>query len=103
MFEAKPVEGTLHHKYDPIDIFTMPVLKGYCYRYFAVADSTIKDLDLLIERKGGDLVGDDKTDHDGFAAAVARGGIALDVAHVFAGRPDKVRAWLKRVVEIEVL
>jgi trehalose 6-phosphate phosphatase len=49
------------------------------------------------------FVGDDKTDHDGFAAAVARGGIALDVAHVFAGRPDKVRAWLKRVTEIEVL
>jgi hypothetical protein len=59
---VKPAEGTLHHKYDPADVFTMPVMGGYCYRYFAVADSTIKDLDLLIERKGGDLVGDDKTD-----------------------------------------
>jgi hypothetical protein len=59
---AKPVEGKLHHKYDPVDIFTMPVIAGYCYRYFAIADGTIKDLDLLIEKKGGDLVGDDKTD-----------------------------------------
>jgi hypothetical protein len=58
---AKPVEGKLHHKYDPDDVFTMPVLAGYCYRYFAVADSTIADLDLLIEKKGGALVGDDKT------------------------------------------
>jgi hypothetical protein len=58
---AKPVEGTLHHKHDPADVFTMPVLAGYCYRYFAVADATITDLDLLIEKKGGALVGDDKT------------------------------------------
>jgi hypothetical protein len=58
---AKPVEGKLHHKYDPDDVFTMPVLAGYCYRYFAVADATIADLDLLIEKKGGALVGDDKT------------------------------------------
>ncbi|MGO8992356.1 MAG: hypothetical protein ACLQVI_03445, partial [Polyangiaceae bacterium] len=58
---VKPAEGKLHHKYDPDDVFTMPVLAGYCYRYFAVADSTIADLDLLIEKKGGALVGDDKT------------------------------------------
>jgi trehalose 6-phosphate phosphatase len=49
------------------------------------------------------FVGDDATDHDGFGGAIAHGGIALDVAHVFAGRPDEVRAWLKRVAEIEVL
>jgi trehalose 6-phosphate phosphatase len=47
------------------------------------------------------FVGDDRTDHDGFAAAIALGGIALDVAHAFAGRPGEVRAWLKRVAEIE--
>jgi len=58
---TKPVEGKLHHKHDPEDVFTMPVLAGYCYRYFAIADSTISDLDLLIEKKGGALVGDDKT------------------------------------------
>ena len=58
---ARPVEGKLHHKHDPADVFTMPVLAGYCYRYFAIADATITDLDLLIEKKGGALVGDDKT------------------------------------------
>jgi trehalose 6-phosphate phosphatase len=46
------------------------------------------------------FVGDDATDHDGFGAAIERGGIALDVAHSFAGRPNHVRAWLKRVAEV---
>ncbi len=46
------------------------------------------------------FVGDDVTDRDGFAAALARGGLALDVAEVFAGRPKEVRAWLKRFAEI---
>jgi hypothetical protein len=58
---AKPVQGKLHHKHDPVDVFTMPVFAGYCYRYFAIADASISDLDLLIEKKGGALVGDDKT------------------------------------------
>jgi hypothetical protein len=58
---AKPVFGKLHHKHDPSDVFTLPVLGGYCYRYFAVADGSITDLDLLIEKPGGALVGDDKT------------------------------------------
>jgi hypothetical protein len=34
---------------------------GLCYRFFGVADATIPDLDILIERSNGDLVGDDKT------------------------------------------
>ncbi|HEY2517635.1 MAG TPA: hypothetical protein VGI39_42490, partial [Polyangiaceae bacterium] len=58
---AKPVDGKLHHQHDPSDVFSLPVLAGYCYRYFAVADSSITDLDLLIEKPGGALVGDDKT------------------------------------------
>ncbi len=58
---VKPVEGKLHHKHDPEDVFAMPVFAGYCYRYFAIADATISDLDLLIEKTGGALVGDDKT------------------------------------------
>jgi hypothetical protein len=58
---AKPVDGKLHHEHDPEDVFTLPVLAGYCYRYFAIADASISDLDLLIEKKGGALVGDDKT------------------------------------------
>jgi hypothetical protein len=58
---TKPVEGKLHHKHDPEDVFTMPLRAGYCYRYFAIADATVADLDLLIEKKGGALMGDDKT------------------------------------------
>jgi trehalose 6-phosphate phosphatase len=46
------------------------------------------------------FVGDDATDHDGFGAALERGGIALDVALCFAGEPEEVRAWLKRVAGI---
>jgi trehalose 6-phosphate phosphatase len=46
------------------------------------------------------FIGDDATDRDGFGAAIERGGIALDVAVFFAGRPRDVRAWLKRVAQI---
>lgn len=46
------------------------------------------------------FVGDDLTDQDGFAAAVERGGLALDVAEAFAGRPAEVRLWLKRFADL---
>lgn len=46
------------------------------------------------------FVGDDTTDEDGFEAAIALGGAALDVAPAFAGRPSEVRAWLKRFAEL---
>lgn len=46
------------------------------------------------------FVGDDATDEDGFDAAIEHGGIALDVALFFDGRPHEVRAWLKRVAQI---
>lgn len=46
------------------------------------------------------FVGDDTTDVDGFQAAVALGGVGLDVAPAFAGRPAEVRAWLKRFAEL---
>lgn len=42
------------------------------------------------------FVGDDRTDHDGFAAAIELGGIALDVGIAFGGSPENVRHWLKR-------
>jgi len=45
------------------------------------------------------FVGDDKTDHDGFAAAIACGGFALDVGVAFGGRPENVRQWLKRFAD----
>ena len=40
------------------------------------------------------FVGDDVTDEDGFRAAEALGGLAVDVRTVFAGEPADVRAWL---------
>jgi trehalose 6-phosphate phosphatase len=46
------------------------------------------------------FVGDDTTDRDGFGAVLKRGGIALDVAVSFAGRPQEVRAWLKHLAQI---
>ncbi len=58
---ASPAVGKLHHIRDKRDTFNLRIQGGLCYRFFGVADGTIKDLDILIERKGGDLVGDDKT------------------------------------------
>ena len=46
------------------------------------------------------FVGDDMTDEDGFTAAIELGGIALDVASAFAGRPCDVRNWLKRFADL---
>src|SRR5580704_1922461 len=57
---ASPAAGKLHHVRDKRDTFNLKIQGGLCYRFFGVADGTIKDLDILIERKG-DLVGDDKT------------------------------------------
>jgi hypothetical protein len=58
---ASPAAGKLHHARDKRDTFNLKIQGGLCYRFFGVADGTIKDLDILIHRKGGDLVGDDKT------------------------------------------
>jgi hypothetical protein len=58
---VRPTQGKLHHKHDKRDTFIVPIHGGYCYRFFGVADSSIADLDILIEKNGGDLVGDDKT------------------------------------------
>ncbi|MBI1209963.1 MAG: trehalose-phosphatase [Alphaproteobacteria bacterium] len=46
------------------------------------------------------FVGDDVTDHDGFRAAEAMGGLAVDVFQRFAGRPKEVRDWLKQVARV---
>jgi hypothetical protein len=56
-----PVAGKLHHIHDKRDTFNVKIQGGLCYRFFGVADGTIQDLDILIERANGDLVGDDKT------------------------------------------
>jgi hypothetical protein len=57
---VKPAHGHLHSVKDKRDTFSMKLLKGLCYRYFAVGDSGIKDIDILVEKKGNVLVGDDK-------------------------------------------
>jgi hypothetical protein len=55
-----PAHGHLHSVKDKRDTFQMKLLKGLCYRYFAVGDSGIKDIDILVEKPGAILVGDDK-------------------------------------------
>ncbi|HWT97871.1 MAG TPA: trehalose-phosphatase [Terriglobales bacterium] len=41
------------------------------------------------------FIGDDVTDHDGFAAVAELGGIALDVGSAFDNKPERVRDWLR--------
>jgi hypothetical protein len=57
---AAPAHGHLHSVKDKRDTFQMKLYKGLCYRYFAVGDSGIKDIDILVEKTGNVLVGDDK-------------------------------------------
>ncbi len=57
---AKPVTGKLHATKDKTDVFSLDLQKGLCYRYFAAADRTITDIDILVEKPGGALVADDK-------------------------------------------
>jgi len=58
---VKPNAGKLHSTRDKRDTYVVRIQGGLCYRFFGVADGTIKDLDILIEKTNGDLVGDDKT------------------------------------------
>lgn len=59
---VKPQEGRLHAKHDKRDHFQVKVSKGFCYRYFAVADDGIQDIDIIILKKGA-LLATDKTEH----------------------------------------
>jgi len=58
---TKPSEGRLHAKHDKRDEFALKVQKGMCYRYFAVADDGIKDIDIIVLKKGA-LLAMDKTE-----------------------------------------
>jgi len=58
---TKPVTGRLHHIHDKRDTYRIKLAAGYCYRYFAVADAKVSDLDILVETTGGALVADDRT------------------------------------------
>jgi hypothetical protein len=57
---VRPAIGHLHSKHQRRDTFVLPIQGGLCYRFFGVGDSSINDLDILIEQ-GGALVGEDKT------------------------------------------
>lgn len=59
---TKPHEGRLHIKHDKRDEFRVKVQKGMCYRYFAVADDGIADIDIIVLKKGA-LYAMDRTDH----------------------------------------
>jgi hypothetical protein len=59
---TEPSEGRLHHKLDKRDHFQLKVFKGMCYRYFAVADDGVKDIDIIVLKKGA-LLAMDKTEH----------------------------------------
>lgn len=58
---AHPATGHLHHAKNQRDVFKVQLAGGFCYRYFAVGDASIEDLDILVEDSGGDLVGDDRS------------------------------------------
>ncbi len=58
---VKPAQGKLHSVKDKRDTYLLHLQGGLCYRYFGVADGTVKDLDILILQAKGALVGDDKT------------------------------------------
>ncbi len=59
---TKPGEGRLHSTHDKRDHFKFSVTKGHCYRYFAVADDGIQDIDILVFKNGA-LLATDKTHH----------------------------------------
>lgn len=59
---VEPRDGRLHAKKDKVDLFQVKVYKNMCYRYFAVADDGIKDIDILVLKKGA-MMAMDKTAH----------------------------------------
>lgn len=52
---VKPASGKLHHIKDAVDSFSVTMNKGTCYRLFAVGDSSIHDIDVVILRNGSIL------------------------------------------------
>ena len=49
---VKAAHGKLHSKKDLSDDFKIKTKGGLCYRYFAVADESIHDIDIVISRDG---------------------------------------------------
>jgi hypothetical protein len=55
---VKPAHGKLHSKKDLSDDFKIKTKGGLCYRYFAVADEAIHDIDIVISRDGSIIATD---------------------------------------------
>jgi hypothetical protein len=70
---VKPRDGKLHHIKDKVDSFTVPMLATSCYRVFAVADSSIHDIDIVILKNGAIMGTDDQTQ----PVAIVQGGSAF--------------------------
>jgi hypothetical protein len=52
---AKKVTGKLDEKHLR-DVYTFKMAGGFCYRFFAVADDTVDNLDIRVQRPEGGLV-----------------------------------------------
>ena len=57
---VKTVTGKLDDKHLR-DVYDFKMLGGYCYRFFAVADAGISNIDVRVQRPGGALVSIDST------------------------------------------
>jgi hypothetical protein len=58
---VKAVSGELHYGSDERDTFLVRLRRGFCYRFFAVGDRAMGDLDCRVTRAGGALVAADAT------------------------------------------
>jgi hypothetical protein len=58
---AKPVSGKLHYVQDKRDTYALRLLGEHCYRFFAVGDRGVIDLDLEVRKKNGSHVVLDET------------------------------------------
>ena len=58
---AKAVTGTLDEKQHLRDTYDFKMIGGYCYRFFAVADAGIQNIDVRVQRPDGALVSIDST------------------------------------------
>jgi hypothetical protein len=63
---VKPQHGSLHNlgagpDNDRRDTFKVKLFKGFCYRYFAVADGAMTDIDIIITTPTGAMVATDDT------------------------------------------
>lgn len=76
---ARSIEGRLHAEHDRHDTFSVRLKGGLCYRYFAVADAIIDDLDLVVLTSDGALV----------ATETAKGPVAIvDAARTWCQTED---------------